>query len=76
VLAHFGERDMGIPMDGVTTFIKAQADADPPVVTHTYDADHGFNCDARIQYDKEAAALAWDRTLSFLQAVSNYSRKS
>ena len=70
VLAHFGERDMGIPMDGVNAFIKAQADANPPVVTHIYDADHGFNCDARSQYDEDAATLAWDRTLSFLGTVS------
>jgi carboxymethylenebutenolidase len=61
---------MGIPMDGVNAFIKAQADANPPVVTHIYDADHGFNCDARSQYDEDAATLAWDRTLSFLSTVS------
>lgn len=34
VLAHFGEQDEGIPMEGVNTFIKAQADSDPPVTTH------------------------------------------
>ena len=69
VLAHFGERDKGIPMDGVNAFIKAQADADPAVETHIYDADHGFNCDARGQYDAAAADLAWQRTLAFLDRV-------
>ena len=27
-----------------------------------YDADHGFNCDARGSYDADAAKLAQDRT--------------
>ena len=70
VLAHFGEQDKGIPMDGVNTFIRAQADAEPSVVTHIYDADHGFNCDARAQYNADAAATAWERTLAFLNENS------
>ena len=70
VLAHFGSQDKGIPMEGVSTFIKAQGDADPAVVTHIYDADHGFNCDARGQFDEDAAALAWTRTLAFIDEVS------
>ena len=69
VLAHFGERDSGIPMEGVNAFVRAQADAEPAIETHIYDADHGFNCDARSQYDGEAAALAWSRTLAFLDEV-------
>ena len=69
VLAHFGEQDKGIPMEGVNAFIKAQADSNPPVTTHIYDADHGFNCDARGQYDEAAASLAWQRTLAFLDEV-------
>ena len=66
VLAHFGTRDKTIPIAGVNTFISAQADADPAVETHIYEADHGFNCDARGQYDADAATLAWERTLAFL----------
>ena len=69
VLAHFGEQDKGIPMQGVNAFIKAQGDSNPPVTTHIYDADHGFNCDARGQYDEAAATLAWKRTLAFLDEV-------
>lgn len=69
VLAHFGTRDKTIPIECVNTFIKAQADADPAVMTHVYEADHGFNCDARSQYDEEAAALAWTRTMAFLDEV-------
>lgn len=70
VLAHFGEQDKGIPMEGVDTFIMAQADADPAVIAHIYDADHGFNCDVRAQYDAAAAEAAWERTLAFLDRVS------
>ena len=67
VLAHFGEHDASIPMEGVAAFTDAQSDATPPVSIHTYDADHGFNCDARGQYNADAAAIAHDRTLAFLQ---------
>ena len=66
VLAHFGGRDAGIPMAGVQDFMAAQADATPAVTTHIYDADHGFNCDARAQFDAAAAALAHERTVAFL----------
>jgi carboxymethylenebutenolidase len=66
VLAHFGERDAGIPLDGVNEFIAAQSNADPAVTTYLYDADHGFNCDVRAQFDADAAAAAHDRTLAFL----------
>ena len=68
VMAHFGKHDASIPMDGVTTFMAAHANATPPVTTHLYDADHGFNCDARGQYNAEAASQAHDRTLAFLRA--------
>jgi carboxymethylenebutenolidase len=63
VLAHFGERDTVIPVDGVRKF----AAAHPAAQIHIYAADHGFNCDQRGSYDAEAAALARDRTLAFLR---------
>ena len=71
VTAHFGSRDKGIPLDGVNTFIAAQASSDPHVTTFVYDADHGFNCDARSQFDDAAATEAWTRTLTFLAEVSS-----
>ena len=61
VMAHFGERDHYIPMDGVNTF----AAAHPGVAVHAYAADHGFNCDQRGSYDEAAATLARSRTLAF-----------
>jgi len=39
--------------------------ANPGAEFHVYDADHGFNCDARGSYDATAAKLARERTLAF-----------
>ena len=63
VIAHFGERDTGIPIDGVRKF----AAAHPEIQVYTYAADHGFNCDQRGSYDAASAKLARSRTLAFLQ---------
>jgi carboxymethylenebutenolidase len=62
VLAHFGERDGMIPVDGVKKFAAVHRTAQ----IHIYAADHGFNCDQRGSHDATAAALARDRTLAFL----------
>jgi carboxymethylenebutenolidase len=62
VMAHFGERDAAIPVDGVRRF----AEAHPDVEVQMYDAEHGFNCDERKSYNAAAAALARERTLEFL----------
>ena len=63
VLAHFGERDGMIPVDGVKKFAAAQ----PEVQVHIYAADHGFNCDQRGSFDAPSAKLARERTLQFLR---------
>ena len=61
LLMHFGEMDAGIPMDDVDTIKAAHPQAD----VHVYDADHGFNCDHRSQYDEESCKLARRRSLAF-----------
>ena len=61
VMAHFGEKDHYIAIDSVHAFAAAQ----PRVAVHTYDADHGFNCDQRGSYNEAAATLARSRTLAF-----------
>ena len=63
VMAHFGERDSMIPVDGVRKF----AAAHPAAQVFIYAADHGFNCDQRGSYDAVAAKLARERTLAFLR---------
>ncbi len=62
VLAHFGDQDHWIPMEGIEAFKKAH----PEVEVHVYAAHHGFNCDQRGSYDEAAAKLARERTLAFL----------
>lgn len=61
VLAHFGEKDHWIPLDGVEAFKRAH----PEVDVHIYAANHGFNCDHRGAWDASAAAQARERTLAF-----------
>lgn len=61
VLAHFGEKDHWIPLEGVAAFQKAH----PDVEVHVYAANHGFNCDHRGAWDATAAAQARERTLAF-----------
>jgi carboxymethylenebutenolidase len=63
VIAHFGERDSGIPVDGVRKF----AAAHPEIEVYLYPADHGFNCDQRGSHDAVSSKLARSRTLAFLQ---------
>lgn len=62
VLAHFGQRDHWIALDGVQAFARAH----PTAQVHVYDADHGFNCDQRASYDEAAARTARERSLAFL----------
>jgi len=64
VLGHFGERDKMIPQAWIDEWRRRY----PTHPVHTYDADHGFNCDARPSYDAAAAKLARERTLVFLAA--------
>jgi carboxymethylenebutenolidase len=61
VLAHFGEQDHWIPLDGVEAFKRAH----PEVEAHIYAANHGFNCDQRGSHDATSARLARERTLAF-----------
>ncbi len=60
-MLHFGELDAHIPITDVNSIMKAQ----PDVIVHVYNADHGFNCDHRASYDLAAATLARARTLAF-----------
>ncbi len=59
-ILHFGEQDSHIPMSEVNA-VKA---AYPDLPVYVYDADHGFNCDARGSYNEPAANLAKERTLA------------
>lgn len=60
---HFGEQDSSIPLSMIDRHRRELANAE----VHVYPADHGFNCEARSQYDAPSAALALERTLRFLE---------
>lgn len=62
VMLHFGKQDTHIPSEEVE---KVHA-AHPEVEINWYDAGHGFSCDARASFNAEAAKLARERSLAFL----------
>ncbi|MBV1907110.1 MAG: dienelactone hydrolase family protein [Pseudomonadales bacterium] len=61
LILHFGELDAHIPMDQVDKIKSAL----PEVPVYVYNADHGFNCDMRDSYNKEASTEALKTTLEF-----------
>lgn len=64
VLYHYGAQDPLIPSELVAQISAARAGH----ASYVYeDAGHGFNCDERDDYRPESAALALERTLSFLR---------
>jgi carboxymethylenebutenolidase len=61
---HFGDQDASIPMSDVE-IIKQKRGADCDI--HVYaGAQHGFCCDERGSFNAESAAIAWARTIRFL----------
>ena len=63
ILYHFGELDPLIPPEVVGQIRDGRSDG----VFHVYpQAGHGFNCDERDDFHPESAALALERTLTFL----------
>jgi carboxymethylenebutenolidase len=63
LMAHFGERDPHIPVEGV----KKLAARHQKQQIFIYAADHGFNCDQRGSWDESAAKQARERTLAFFR---------
>jgi carboxymethylenebutenolidase len=60
---HFGDKDASIPMNDVETIKKKHPECEIYVYA---DAGHGFNCDERGSYNADAAKLAWQRSMEFL----------
>jgi carboxymethylenebutenolidase len=57
---HFGLQDDHIPQ----SVVEQVQHEYPGYAVFTYDAGHGFNCDARSSYNEAAAKLAMKRTLA------------
>lgn len=62
-LLHYGEMDHTIPMADVER-IRAER---PECELHVYPAGHGFNCDARASHEPKSAAIAWERSMRWLE---------
>jgi carboxymethylenebutenolidase len=62
-LLHFGATDHTIPMADVER-IRAER---PECVVHVYPAGHGFNCEERASFEPGSAALAWERSMRWLE---------
>ena len=62
-MLHFGTLDKHIPKADID---RVQA-AHPDVQIFWYEADHGFNCDARASYNAAAAREARERSVGFLK---------
>jgi carboxymethylenebutenolidase len=64
LLMHFGRKDASIPPSDVEAIQREHPDA----LVYQYEADHGFHCDRRAQYDEASAKRAWERTVEFFGA--------
>ena len=61
LLFHYGLKDAHIS----EADREAVRRANPGAEFYVYDADHGFNCDARASFDAPSAKLALERSLAF-----------
>lgn len=63
VMLHYAEKDEYLPQSD----IKKVRAAHPSIVIYQYPGtEHGFNCDDRRFYEPKSAAIARERTLTFL----------
>jgi carboxymethylenebutenolidase len=63
---HVGDKDASIPMTDVENIRKKR----PECELYVYpEAQHGFYCDERAAFHSESAAIAWGRSLRFLDAA-------
>lgn len=65
---HFAQRDDWCTPAAVDQLVYRMREAGRTPEIHRYEADHAFFNNSRPEaYDAQAAALAWERTLAFLQ---------
>ena len=62
---HYAELDKHIPASAIEKVRKSLA-ANRQVTIYTYpNVDHGFNCDQRSTYNRQAAMLSYGRSVNF-----------
>jgi len=67
-MLHFGKKDKGIPAKSIEKIKAYTSQQRQDITIHEYeDADHGFNCEGRKSYKKDAAELAFKKTLNFIK---------
>ena len=67
-MLHFGKKDKGIPYKSIEKIKAYKSQQQQKVIINEYDnADHGFNCEDRKSYKKDAAELAFKKTLNFIK---------
>jgi carboxymethylenebutenolidase len=70
VLGHYASRDEHVSPERVDVLQKTLQKAGVTATLYRYEADHAFANEKRPEvYAKEAAELAWKRTLAFLHAA-------
>lgn len=67
VLGHFATQDRFIGKGMVEAWEREMDKAGKVYTTHWYDAGHAFANPTGARYDREDAALAWERTLAFFE---------
>lgn len=68
LLGNFGEKDGGIPVTDVDKLRDTLKERKHPAELYVYEgAGHAFHNDTRESYRKEAAELAWKRTLGWFE---------
>lgn len=67
---HLGKKDEGIPVQSVEKIKNYISKEKNEITLYEYDnADHGFNCKDRKSYNKDAAEIAFERSLNFLKGM-------
>ena len=73
VMGHFATHDMWIYRDMVTLFELGMLNVQKHWISHWLETGHAFANSTGSRYDNKDAALAWQRTMAFLEA--EFSRK-
>lgn len=74
VLGHFALRDPFVSLDEVRAGEARLVQAGKRVAFHYYEAEHAFMNDKLPAYAPESAALAWQRTVRFLEEARDADR--